>query len=796
MNVIVRTVLLTLSLLCLCGTESRGHTGLPIYSRVHIETDTAEDIAALMAAGVAADHFIPAATGGIIVEISAVEIAIVRKLAISYHILIEDLTAFYGSRNEKAMSRLRDQTQADDCTEGNYDYGSMGGYHNLDEVLAHLDRMHELYPTLISARFAVGSSYEERPLWAVKLGVGAADAEHQSEAVVYFESLTHAREPMSMEVLLYYMWWLLEGYGTNPTAKYLLENRTIYLLPVVNPDGYKYNERIAPNGGGMIRKNRRIDSDCDTLSGGVDLNRNYAEGWGSDAGSSPDPCRQTYRGSAAFSEPESQAVRDFIDRIKPVIAYSNHSFGQKLLLPWSHIDKPADFDKYAGLASNFIPPSYFGYGTVRQMLGYLSSGNTRDFMHRQGICAMTPEIGLDGFWPSPDDICGHVQEFLPALRFATWLAGAYTTFHDFALVGSRQLAPGGKAQLVVRLKNRGLQQTARNTSIGLRSLTELLSFDGDPALTGDIPTDAFADNANAPFVVSIAETAAPGERMPLEVVTKQNGVESDRDTIWLTAGYRRVLFRDHFEGDATFWNSPGTQQNWSAGSTDSYGAENSYTDSPKGSYHPVGISCAFLSTAVDLHGSMDPRLEFTAKWSLEQERDFVQVLAGPDFGNVKPLAGIYTAPGANGPIISGNSHWVQESMSLAEYAGGPLLLRFCLSSQQPVSSDGFYVDNLQVVDYRSTPVSAEEEPTDNVSARISPNPSDGRFLVTLATDAAQKFSLSISNLVGQVLYQSPVRFVINQHVETIDLGSSAAPGIHLLRISSKGGTLVKKIVLQ
>ena len=46
---------------------------------------------------------------------------------------------------------------------------------------------------------------------------------------------------------------------------------------------------------------------------GVDLNRNYGYGWGSnDTGSSPNPCSATYRGESEFSEPETQAVRDFI----------------------------------------------------------------------------------------------------------------------------------------------------------------------------------------------------------------------------------------------------------------------------------------------------------------------------------------------------------------------------------------------------------------------------------------------------------------------------------------------------
>lgn len=62
----------------------------------------------------------------------------------------------------------------------------------------------------------------------------------------------------------------------------------------------------------MLRKNRNIDSQCNPLNGGVDLNRNYGYKWGLDnEGSNPDPCSQSYRGKAPFSEPETQAMRNW-----------------------------------------------------------------------------------------------------------------------------------------------------------------------------------------------------------------------------------------------------------------------------------------------------------------------------------------------------------------------------------------------------------------------------------------------------------------------------------------------------
>lgn len=65
----------------------------------------------------------------------------------------------------------------------------------------------------------------------------------------------------------------------------------------------------------MIRKNQNVDKSakCSELAVGVDLNRNYGYKFGIDnEGSSPLPCAMDYRGKHPFSEPETQAVRNYI----------------------------------------------------------------------------------------------------------------------------------------------------------------------------------------------------------------------------------------------------------------------------------------------------------------------------------------------------------------------------------------------------------------------------------------------------------------------------------------------------
>ena len=88
-----------------------------------------------------------------------------------------------------------------------------------------------------------------------------------------------------------------------------MDNRELYIVSIVNPDGMVYNEQTNPNGGGMWRKNRRYNGGG---SYGVDPNRNYPFEWYG-GGSSSDPNSETYRGPSPGSEPEVQALMDFIN---------------------------------------------------------------------------------------------------------------------------------------------------------------------------------------------------------------------------------------------------------------------------------------------------------------------------------------------------------------------------------------------------------------------------------------------------------------------------------------------------
>jgi carboxypeptidase T len=211
-----------------------------------------------------------------------------------------------------------------------FGYGSMGGFFTMTEVYARLDSMFALYPNIITQKFSIGTTVQGRPIYVAKISDNPNV--NESEPQVFYNSLIHAREPQAMMTVMYYMYYLLENYGTDPEVTYLVNNREIYFQPIVNPDGYEYNRTTDPNGGGMFRKNRKLNSDG---SYGIDLNRNFGYMWGyNNSGSSNIPSDETYRGTSAFSEPETQAYRDFVNSKNFKTTLNYHTYSNLLLYPW------------------------------------------------------------------------------------------------------------------------------------------------------------------------------------------------------------------------------------------------------------------------------------------------------------------------------------------------------------------------------------------------------------------------------------------------------------------------------
>ena len=267
-------------------------------------------------------------------------------------------------------------------------------YHNYKELEADMRSLAARAPDLVSI-FSIGKSTLGKDLWAVRLTRGAKGTKPSKKPGIVFMGTHHAREHLSTEVPLLIAKHLVDNRADMEIAR-LLETRDVYFIPMVNPDGVEYD--IEGGKYHMHRKNMAKNADGST---GVDLNRNYAWGWGG-GGASPNPGDDTYRGPSAFSEPESRAVKAFVEarpNLKVMISY--HTFSELILYPWGGSDEQipdakalAAFKAMAGEMAKMT-----GYTPEQSSDLYIATGDTCDWAWgAKGIFAFTFELTPKSMW--------------------------------------------------------------------------------------------------------------------------------------------------------------------------------------------------------------------------------------------------------------------------------------------------------------------------------------------------------------------------------------------------------------
>ncbi len=281
------------------------------------------------------------------------------------------------------------------------------GYHNYDEMVAELDATVKDHPD-IAAKSSIGKSFQGRDIPVLKISdnVGRDEAEPE----ILFDCNQHAREHLTTEMCLHIAKRLTDNYA-DPAIKAVVDNREIWVIPVVNPDGSVYDVESGKYRG--WRKNRQ--------GPGTDLNRNWGYKWGCCGGSDDNPNGETYRGSAAWSAPETAAMRDFIDsrvvggaqQIKAAVDF--HTYSELVLWPFGHTTDHVtegmtqqEHDRFARVGGEMAKSN--GYTPQQSSELYVTDGDILDWMWgRHKILAFTFEMypasgsGVDGFYP-PDEV--------------------------------------------------------------------------------------------------------------------------------------------------------------------------------------------------------------------------------------------------------------------------------------------------------------------------------------------------------------------------------------------------------
>ena len=384
MRIISKSFFLALFLLFILYVSGFSY---PVFMQVRIKYDTSDQLSELQKMGL---DIMSQEPGYIDVAIEPQTFEQLQALNYSLEVIHADLTEFYQSRLENSRD--------------------MGGYLTLDEINAWFDQIIADHPDIVSSKISIGQTIEGRDQWAVKISDNPEIDEDEPE--VLFASAIHAREVITPLAVLNLMDSLTDGYGTDPDIQDLVDNREIWFIACVNPDGYYHNEVIAPEGGGLWRKNMR-DNGNGTF--GVDLNRNFGYAWGyNNSGSSSDPSSLTYRGTAPFSEPESQNLRDFHNAHDFILAVYFHSYGNKLYAPWGYNNTlPRDTAVF-----NYICDSVWAANFYANCVGQGNiNGCSDDWLYgetstKNKTFGFTNEIGyeFDGFWPPLARIPALVEE--------------------------------------------------------------------------------------------------------------------------------------------------------------------------------------------------------------------------------------------------------------------------------------------------------------------------------------------------------------------------------------------------
>jgi hypothetical protein len=471
------------------------------------------------------DVYIAPRPGGHTLEVLAddAELERLRNLGLSPTIVQADLGAFYRSRF--APAPLAAGSLGAWLTPP-FAAGAMGGYYTFAELQGVLDQIAAAHPSIATAKASLGSSIEGRPLWMIKVSDNPSTDENEPE--VRFDALHHAREPESMQVSLWFLLWLVEGYGNDPLATYLVDHRELFFVPCVNPDGYVYNQTTAPGGGGLWRKNRR------NLGGGdfgVDLNRNYSFQWGyDDEGSSPSKSSDTYRGSAPASEPEVQAMTAFLTARDFKTALSLHTFSDLWMHAYGYdFVLPANEAQYAEVGALQTVENGYVTGPIASTL-YLANGGTTDYEHAvHGTLAFTPEIGgdADGFWPATARIVPLAEENLLGLQRTALAAGAFV--HAPVLLptevgnGDGFFVPGEGLSIALTARNSGLAATSGAVTASLSSASPAAVIVDGAHSFGALAPFTEASTGATPLRLDVAPGTPPGTSIPYTLALSAEG---------------------------------------------------------------------------------------------------------------------------------------------------------------------------------------------------------------------------------------------------------------------------------
>lgn len=770
------------------------------YSRAKIYlSDNGHSLRDLSALGLAVDHGESKKGVSFTSDFSKTEIDLARKAGFKVDIVIDDVVKYYQKQNKKKAQK----TTSVSCDRPSYPVpshfhlGSYGGFFTYAEMLSILDSMHTLYPGLISVKQNIDTfrTIEGRPIYWVRVSNNPG-VDQPAKPQMLYTSVHHAREPGSMSSNIFYLWYLLENYSTDPQVKTIIDNTELYFVLCMNPDGYLYNQTMSPGGGGLWRKNRRDNHDG---TFGVDLNRNYGYKWAYDAiGSSPSTSSETYRGSSAFSEPETRAIKWFTENHHFKFALNYHTFSNDVIFPWSYVAslQAMDSDLHVNYWNYLTRFNHYQHGTSDQTVGYITNGDSDDWMYgdtavKPKVFAFTPEIGLASlfFYPPATEIIPNCQDNLfPNLTLASFLL-------PFASITSEEnkIETRTTGFLNYKLQRLGFVDTATYT-VNIISLDSRLTVSATPkTYAGLTMLQEVYDSISYNLL-----PATPNGQMISYVLQVYNGQYYIRDTVSFYYGkYYSILAPS--TNTLTEWSNTG----WGLSTANYFSSPASIHSNLSGieRYDNNADITITANAFADLTHAIRAYMQFHGKWFIENNSDYCTVNVGlAGMGTFSPVCGKYTKVIEDYaiPIYNGiNPNWVLEEIDLGDNLGQKINIMFDLVSDSRGTNKGFFFDDFSVIaiiDSASTIIDshAAVRPLSKSSSVLTtyPNPSSNQIFVSIN---GYRFNEPMMGVLYDCTGRIAMEFRISRDLTTVDVASLPG-GVYYLKVYDNGKMLpVQKV---
>jgi hypothetical protein len=616
---------------------------------------------------------------------------------------------------------------------------NLGGYYSYARMVTAIQNLYNTYsPSGLVDTFHIGLSVQGRIIYAIKISDNAP-TDDSNEPEAFFQGVQHAREAIGGSSMIFLMQYLCERYTAGDSRIVnLVNNREIFIIPCMNPDGWEHNRITNANGGGGWRKNRRhISGPVYPTPGGVygiDLNRNWSTDWGNcvsipSSCASNDPDDDTYYGTGPFSEPEAQAVRNFIKSKHIVVANDQHSVGPYYSLPFGRPALHPAPDSLSIMQQRWytaIPALMGKYNGMRagnsfQALGYEVAGGVKDWMlkgevgpginggQKYQIFGMTGEggygtTGAATFWPPATAIVTLCKGMTYQNLQMIYSAGSYVDIQDMTDIALPATSSG---TLNFRIKRIGLlNQQVTVTAIPLANV----SITSSPVIIASLPN--FYDTYSGGVNYSLPGAITNGQYIQFAWKVETGG-QVFYDTI--TKFYNPVvLVNDNMDTTAlisTRWN---ISSGWNYLVDSGYAGSKALTESPNAAYPANANRTAQLRQTLDLTNSTAAYITFRTKHRAENFHDKLQVQVSPTGGapwtNVAGKTTVREPGTAEGSTINGEhsltgieDDWVNEVFDISVFNNtAALRLRFLFTSDASSSfyaaqDGGFYIDDLKVI---------------------------------------------------------------------------------------------------